>query len=394
MSSQILIIGGGLVGTFAALHCAHHGISSTVIDQGDPQAFLHPSHDGRTTAVAFGTKLLFEEIGAWTEIAPYAAPIYDVKVFEQNSAWIVHYDHQEIGSEPLGYIVENQFLRAALYKKALESEKIELLAPAKVQTIQRHHKGVTVTLEEGSCHEGTLLVGADGRFSEVRDQANLKTRSWSYEQMGLVCHVYHDKPHKNCAWEVFTPKGPFAILPMIPCPIFGRHRSGIVWTIPQEEKERLESLSNENLSKELSTLFDFYGPLEVAGQRWMFPLSAAFVRKFIADRTVLIGDAAHVVHPIAGQGVNLGWRDAAVLAQCLKKSIDIGIDIGSQTFLEDYQKQRLPDHLSILGVTDGVNRLFSNKSTVLGFLRKGGLAAVNHLPPLRKFFMRRAMGIS
>jgi 2-octaprenyl-6-methoxyphenol hydroxylase len=211
--------------------------------------------------------------------------------------------------------------------------------------------------------------------------------------MALIAHVTHEKPHHGSAWEVFQPQGPFAILPLKICPATGAYRSGIVWTGSPEDTDRLLSLDDAVISAELQEIFPYFGTIQLSGKRWSYPLSAMIAKGTVGHRFAIVGDAAHTVHPVAGQGVNLGWRDAQALAEVLGKARRLGLDIGSKSILQDYQRRRRVDTASILAMSDGMVRLFSNKSSMLSFLRNTGLGIVNQVPPLKRRLMRHAMGI-
>lgn len=394
LSMDVVIIGGGLVGGTLGVALAQQGFSVAVIDREAPEELLKPDLDGRTTAVSYGSKLIFDQLNIWEKVESAAEPILDIRVFERGSPWAIYYDHRDLGTDPMGYIVENRYLRQGIFHRAIElSGYLTWIAPASVTSTKRNPEGVVIHLTDSRCLKAPLLVGAEGRLSATREEAGIKTLGWSYDQMALIAHVTHEKPHQGGAWEVFQPQGPFAILPLRNSSATGANRSGIVWTGAPDEINRLLGLDDAILSAELEEIFPYYGAIEVSGKRWSYPLSAMIAKSTIDHRLVIVGDAAHTVHPVAGQGVNLGWRDAQTLAEDLGKAKGLGLDIGSKSILADYQRRRRLDTGSILVMSDGMVRLFSNKSSILSFMRNTGLGVVNQIPPLKRHLMRRAMGI-
>lgn len=388
------IVGGGLVGGTLGVALAQQGFRVAVIDRETPEALLEPDLDGRTTAVSYGSRLIFDHLGIWDKVEHAAEPILDIRVFERGSPWAVYYNSQDIGDVPMGYIVENRALRQGIFHRAREvSERLAWIAPASVTRTERNPESAVIHLSDGSALNALLLVGAEGRLSPTRDEAGLKTLRWSYAQTALIAHVRHEKPHQGSAWEVFQPQGPFAILPLRACPATGAWRSGIVWTGAPDDIQRVLDLDDAAISAELQEIFPYFGDIRVSGKRWSYPLAAMVAKGTVDHRLVIVGDAAHTVHPVAGQGVNLGWRDAQALADVLGKARRLGLDIGSKSILQDYHRCRRFDTLSILAMSDGMVRLFSNKSRALSFLRNTGLGVVNQLPPVKRRLMHRAMGV-
>lgn len=387
--SDVIIIGGGLVGATLAIGLAKQQISVTVIDRETLESQLLPQTDGRTTAVSYGSQQIFDKLGAWDAMAAFAQPIWEIRVFEGGSPWTVDYDHKDLGPNPMGYIVENRILRQALYE-CLNLPHLNWIAPNNIKSVDYQYSKVIVTLQDNQIIEGSLLVGAEGRHSPTRSQSSICTKTWDYPQHALVTHLIHEKPHNGTAWEIFLPDGPLAILPMLNDEN-GNHRSGIVWG--KSRKHDWFSWSDEELANKIQEHFPFYGDIKICNQRWSYPLSALSVDSIIDHRRVLVGDAAHVVHPIAGQGVNLGWRDADSLTKCLVDAKSLGLDVGSYTVLENYQRERMRDHRAVLFMTDGINKLFNNSSSILHFARNAGFAAVNHIKPLKRFLMKKAMGL-
>jgi len=387
LHTDVVILGGGLNGAAMALALAHGGMKSVVIDYADPKTILSANYDGRTCAIAAASKAVLEVVGAWEHMADEAEPILDIRIADGQSPLFLHYDHHDVGDEPLGYIVENLVTRGALYRAIAKSDLIEMIAPARVTGIARDQGGMTISLADGRQVRAPLAVGAEGRNSMLRKWAGIKTYEWSYKQSAVVCTVKHKQPHNGLAVEHFLPAGPFAILPMTD------NRCSIVWTESTELGNYLVNLDEETFVDELHRRFDGYlGDLEVVGPRFCYPLGLQHAYYYTDDRIALIGDAAHGMHPIAGQGLNMGIRDVAVLAEILVNARRLGRDIGSADVLGDYEQWRRFDNTVMLAVTDLTNRLFSNDIAPIRWARDIGLAVVQKIPPLKKTFMSHAMG--
>ncbi len=389
MQADVTILGGGLVGSILAVGLAYRGLKIVVLDHNPPLDFKD-SGDGRTTAVSYGSQQIFHKLGLWDGIACHAQPICEIRVFEEGSAWTVDYDHKDIGPHPMGYILENRVMRHHL-QQALKHPQITWLTPSSALNCQRLFDKAVITTTTGEVIESKLIVGAEGRHSPVRLQSGIGVHQWDYPQTALVAHIYHQEPHHNTAWEIFMPSGPLAVLPMLTCPQTQQHRSGLVWAKSRDYD--WHHPTNQDLEKEFLSYFPFYGSISLCSERWTYPLSALKVDSFVAHRLALVGDAAHVVHPIAGQGVNLGWRDADVLTTLLGDAFDVGLDIGTLSVLKSYHQKQKLDHCGVLWMTDGINRLFRSPYRSTYFLRNAGFAVVNHLPPLKRWLMRKAMGI-
>jgi 2-octaprenyl-6-methoxyphenol hydroxylase len=387
LHTDVVILGGGLNGAAMALALAHGGMKSVVIDYADPKTILNANYDGRTCAIAAASKSVLEVIGAWKSMADAAEPILDIRIADGQSPLFLHYDHHEVGDEPLGYIVENLVTRGALYQAIAKNDLIEMIAPARVTEIARDQGKMTISLEDGRVVNAPLAIGAEGRNSMLRKWAGIKTYEWGYKQSAVVCTVKHDQPHNGLAVEHFLPAGPFAILPMTD------NRCSIVWTESSDLANYLVNLDEETFVDELHRRFDGYlGDLEVVGPRFCYPLGLQHAYQYTQDRLALIGDAAHGMHPIAGQGLNMGIRDVAVLAEILVNARRLGREIGSSDVLAEYEQWRRFDNTVMLAVTDVTNRLFSNDIAPVRWARDIGLAVVQKLPPLKKTFMSHAMG--
>ncbi len=392
--SEIIIAGGGLVGNALAIAAAQAGIAVTVIDPLPRAQQLDAAFDGRTSAIAQGSVRILEHIGAWQHIAPQAQPIHDIRVCEGEKPGFVHYSDREVG-EPFGYIVENNVLRRGLYLALEATSGIQTLA-GKVIGYEADANRVRVTLDSGVVQEAALLVAADGRFSGLREQAGIAHRKISYGQSAIVCVIEHALPHHGLALEKFYPPGPFALLPLADKD--GVHRSGVVWTESTDDAPHYSALADSEFTAELQRRVGapyqcVWGAVKPVGKRFSYPLVLMTAEQFIANRFVLVGDAAHGIHPIAGQGVNLGYRDVAVLAELFAEQKALGLDLGAHTMLARYQRWRRFDSMSMTASTDILNRLFSNNAPGLSLVRRAGLAAVERMPRLKQVFMRHAMGL-
>ncbi len=385
---ELIVVGGGLTGLTLAIACAAAGIEVAVVDREDPEAMLAEPFDGRTTAIAEGSKQVLDGIGLWPLVAQEAEPILEIRVADGDSPLFLHYDHRDIGTAPLGYIVENRVLRRALIERARALPSLVHLAPLAVERVERGGGSALVHLADGGALRGELVAACDGRQSPLRQAAGIRALAWDYPQTGIVCTVRHALPHRGVAVEHFLPAGPFAILPMT------GQRSSIVWTERAALAPGILALDERHFHAELARRFgDFLGEVEVVGPRWSYPLSLLHAERYVAPRLALVGDAAHVIHPIAGQGLNLGFRDIAVLAELIVDARRLGLDIGAPAVLERYQGWRRFDNMALAAVTDGLNRLFSNSVPPVKLLRDVGLALVDRLPPMKRFLMRHAMGL-
>ena len=388
LRTELAIAGGGLSGLSLAIACAGAGIETVVIDRENPAAMMAAPYDGRTTAIAHGSKQVLSGIGVWGVLAAEAEPIREIRVADGASPLFLHYDHRELGDQPLGYIVENRLLRQALFERASALDALTILAPLGVEARDDEEGGATLRLSDGRVIHAALVIGADGRNSPLREAAGIKAFRKAYGQTAIVCTVRHEIPHRGVAVEHFRSAGPFAILPMTD------NRSSIVWTERSVDAPALLALNEAGFARELARRFgDHLGALEVEGARWSYPLALLHAERYTAPRLALIGDAAHVIHPIAGQGWNLGVRDIAALAELLVDAARLGVDLGGGALLERYERWRRVDNLTLTAVTDGLNRLFSNTFPPVRLIRDLGLAAVDRAPRTKRFFMRHAMGI-
>ena len=398
--AELIIAGGGLNGMLLAVACAGAGLSTIVIDRQDPAAMTADRFDGRTSAIAYGSRLVFDGIGLWPAIEREAEPIREIRVADDDSPFFLHYDHRELGgSTPLGYIVENRVLRRAMFDRAAILPSLKLLAPRAVAATTADEGGAVVRLADGAQLRTRLVAAADGQNSPLRRAAGIGTVEWRYRQTGIVTTVRHERPHRGIAVEHFLPAGPFAILPMTDDPSEDaththRARSSIVWTEDADLAPHLLALSGAEFAAELRTRFgDFLGHVEPVGPRWSYKLALMQAERYAGRRLALVGEAAHVIHPIAGQGLNIGIRDIAALAQIIIDARRLGLDVGDPSLLERYERWRRSDALVLAAVTDGLNRLFSNTIAPVKLARDVGLAIVNRVPPLKRLLMQHAMGV-
>jgi 2-octaprenyl-6-methoxyphenol hydroxylase len=391
--ADILIIGGGLVGLTLATAFGRAGLSVLVVDREPPATAAADAFDGRGSAIAWGSAQVLRGIGVWAGLEAHAEPIREIRVSDGASLLFLHYDHRELGPHPLGYIVENRFTRRALYAAIAQTPAVTLLAPDNVTTLERLATHVEARLQAGGVARARLAIAADGRASPTRTAAGIGITQWRYDQTGIVCSIAHEKPHHGIAHERFLPAGPFAVLPL-PDAEDGTHRASLVWTERADLAPAMMALPDDQFAAEIALRFgDTLGDLRVAGPRWAYPLGLLQAETYIARRLALAGDAAHAIHPIAGQGLNLGLRDIAALAECIVDAHRLGLDIGAASVLERYQRWRRFDNIALMAVTDGLNRLFSTDLAPVRLARDIGLAIVNSLPPLKRFFMRDAMGV-
>ncbi|PKU23595.1 UbiH/UbiF/VisC/COQ6 family ubiquinone biosynthesis hydroxylase [Telmatospirillum siberiense] len=385
---DVLIVGGGLIGGPLAVALASAGISVAVVDSENPNLAVDQAFDGRASAIALAPQRALAAIGLWPAIAPSAAAIEQIRVSDGHSPLFLHYDHQAIGDEPFGWIVENRAIRKAIRDRLAELPRVRIFAPARLTSLERQAGGVVAHLADGTRFSAALVVAADGRASPTREGAGIGVTKWAYDQTAIVCTVAHSRSHRNTAHEHFLPAGPFAILPL------PGNRSSVVWTEKSHLAPAILKQDDDAFLAELSSRFgDFLGDIAIEGPRFSYPLSLQFANAYSAHRLVLVGDAAHGMHPVAGQGMNMGLRDVAALAEVLVDAKRLGLDLGHGSVLARYARWRRFDNLLMLGLTDALVRLFSNERPALRVARDFGLAAVNRAGPLKRFFMRHAMGL-
>ena len=388
--TDILIVGGGLNGPCLALACAQAGLRSVVLDALPVDTRSGDTFDGRAYALALASVRMLDALGLWDEIADHAQPILEIKASDGRAGegaapFFLHCDHAEIEEGPMGHMVEDRYLRRALLD-AMEAETLITHRPGTRVVGQ----GVgSVTLEGGEVLTARLLVGADGRRSGVAERAGIKRMGWGYDQTALVCAVDHEKPHNGIAHQFFMPGGPLAILPL------PGNRSSIVWSESEPRAGELAAADDETFLAALRPAFgDFLGEISLSGARFSYPLGLSLAQGFVAERLALVGDAAHGVHPIAGQGLNLGLRDVGALAEVLADAKRRGENFSASDVLARYQQWRHFDTAALAVGTDAVNRLFSNDNGALRAIRDLGMGAITALPGLRRGFIREAAGLT
>ncbi|MBK20470.1 MAG: 2-octaprenyl-6-methoxyphenyl hydroxylase [Rhodospirillaceae bacterium] len=386
--ADVLIVGGGMAGLILATALGNAGVDVVVVEPNLPKSLLDTDFDGRTTAIAAGSRLALNSIGAWAEMQKDAQSILDIRVTDGHSPLFLHYNHEDVAEGPLGHIVENRVIRSVLLDCLGNLPSVALLFGRRVKSLDRDGSFAEAHLDTGETVKARLAVATDGRGSPTRQNANIGVNQWRYPQTGIVCTVEHEFDHCGVAQEHFLPSGPFAILPMT------ERRSSIVWTEREDLAPAILNLPDKEFAEELSLRFgDYLGELEIIRPIFSYPLGLLHADSYIAPRLALAGDAAHAIHPIAGQGLNIGVRDAAALAEIIVDAMRLGLDPGSVNILENYERWRRFDNTMMIAATDGLNRLFSNNVGPIKVARDVGLAMVNRTPPLKRLFMRHAMGV-
>ncbi|MEO0703568.1 MAG: FAD-dependent monooxygenase [Pseudomonadota bacterium] len=392
--ADIVIAGGGLNGTALAVALASAGMQVALVEPRATQVRKNAAFDGRSYALSLGSQRLLEALGLWDGVAQHTQPILDIKITDGNvgqppSPMVLEFDHTEIEEGPMGHMVEDRHLRRALLDAVAASDRITAVTG---QTITDHAPtpaGVAVTLSDGQVLNARLLVGCDGKTSATATRAGIKRQGWSYGQTSLVCAIAHERPHGGCAHQYFMPPGPLAILPL------KDNRSSIVWTEADDVAQEINARDDAGYLDALRPRFgDFLGEISLAGVRFTYPLALSLAQRFVADRVALVGDAAHAVHPIAGQGLNAGLKDVAALAETLTRARRRGEDLGRADVLARYQQWRRFDTATLALATDTFNKLFSNDNPILRFGRDIGLGLVNNSPLARRSFIREAAGLT
>lgn len=391
LHSDVLISGGGLVGQVLALALAHHGLSSQVVDPADPVATIAPGFDGRASAIASATWQMFEVLGLADRLAGHGCAIHAIKVSDGGQAGELDFVTAP-EDRALGTMIENRQLRLALAAALADAPLVRLFMPSTVidRTVDAH--GVTLTLADGTTLAAPVLIVAEGRRSPTRDAAGFSIANWSYHHHAMIGAVAHSKPHGSVAHEIFFPSGPFALLPLVDDEQ-GRHRSAFVWTVSEKDGPGFAKLGDRGFVAELEKRAgDLLGTMTLVAPRMTYPLGFHHSATIVADRVVLVGDAAHGIHPIAGQGLNLGLRDVAALTEVLVEGARLGLDLGDAALLARYQRWRGLDSLMVSLATDGLTRLFGIPGRTASAVRRAGLGAVQRLPILKRFFMDEARG--
>ncbi|MBV9541408.1 MAG: FAD-dependent monooxygenase [Alphaproteobacteria bacterium] len=390
--ADVIIGGGGMVGMTLAVALAKGGLHVVVADPIPAAAATDAKFDGRVSALAYASVRMYQALGVWPHLEKDAQAIEQILVTDGKiggapSPFSLHFDAQEVSAKALGHIVENRHIRTGLFAAAETLPNLTLIAPAALTNLETTTAGITATLSNGEQVTAQLAVAADGRDSPMRDLMGLKVIAWSYPQMGIVATVEHSKPHNGVAYEHFLPSGPFAILPMT------GNRSSLVWTEDETLAPSMMKLDAESFDAEIARRFgDHLGATKAAGPRWSYPLKFHLARGFVSERFALCGDSAHGIHPIAGQGLNLGLKDAAALTETVLDAARLGLDIGNLGTLQKYERWRRFDSFALSVATDGLNRLFSNDIAPIRAIRDLGMGLVDAFGPARRFFMRHAGG--
>jgi 2-octaprenyl-6-methoxyphenol hydroxylase len=393
MAQRSIVIGGGAFAGLALALALRQGLGPEIpIVVADPALGVRPSRDPRATAIVAACRRLFEAIGVWDQVAAESQPILDMvvtdsKLEDATRPVFLTFGGEVEPGEPFAHMIENRHLIDALVTRA-STEGIDLRATT-VAGFEARPDGIDVSLGDGAKIEASLLVAADGARSKLRERAGIATHGWDYDQSGIVVTVSHERDHGGRAEEHFLPAGPFAILPLKGA------RSSLVWTENRAEAARIVALNEDEFHAELEQRFGLHlGEIKTLDRPRAFPLGYFVARSFIGERLALVGDAAHVIHPIAGQGLNMGLKDIAALAEVIVDAARLGIDLGQADVLERYQRWRRFDTMAMGLATNALNLLFSNKSTLLRSVRDIGLGLVDRMPPLKGAFIRQAAGLA
>ena len=391
--AELLILGGGLVGMALALAAAKKGMASHVVDRADPSALTAEGFDGRASAISTASWNLFKNIGIAGALEPFACPIADIAVTDGMKPGRIDFA-PEPHEGSLGRMFANRRLRLALFEAAEREPLISWHSNAEITARHRGEHGVSATLADGTVLEASLIIAAEGRMSPTREEAGIAIARWDYGHRAIITGLTHEKPHENVAWEIFYPVGPFALLPLLDDEQ-GRHRSALVWTVDEEDAAGVLALGERAFIAEVEKrMHGIFGAIATEGRRSSYPLGFHHTAKITGQRLALVGDAAHGIHPIAGQGLNLGLRDVGALVEVLAEGRRIGLDPGDAQLLARYEKWRGLDSFMVAAATDGLTRLFGIPGKLPSAIRRLGMAAVQRTPALKRFFMDEARGMS
>ena len=388
---DVIILGGGLVGLALASALDSAGLGSIVVDPVDPDRWQDTKFDGRTSAVSSSSRRMFDAIGVTDHLAEPGCPIRTIRVADGLAPGGLSFEPPEGDDEPLGWMHENRHLRAALKSRAEAGKHIRLMWKSSAASIDRGEYGVRLTLQDGREIAAPLLVAAEGRQSPTRESAGIRMAQWKYDHTAIVATLGHERPHDHVAWEIFYPSGPFALLPMNDSE--GRHRSAIVWSVKRDDAPGFLALDDEEFAAEAkAAMGGFLGDIRLLTPRASYPLGFHHAARVTDRRLALVGDSAHAIHPIAGQGLNLGFRDAAALAQVLVEGARLGLDLGDQQLMDRYQRWRSVDNLMVAAATDGLTRLYGVPGKIPSLIRRAGMAMTGKIGPLRDRLAAEARG--
>jgi len=387
---DIIIVGAGMVGATLACALGQQGFRITLVEARKPD-FNWPadSVDQRVSAITYASQKIFESIGAWEKMqAQRVSPYQEMRVWDATGSGAIHFDSADLGVPLLGHIVENRVTLSALHQQLALLDNVNLLAPATITQLDLGVEKAQVTLTDGSTLSASLVVAADGSRSKLRELAGIETTGWSYHQHGVVAHITTSKSHQATAWQRFMPDGPLAFLPL------SDGSSSIVWSTTPAHAEELLALDDAEFLDQLQTNFgDSLGRMLACGPRAAFPLRMQHAKAYTLPRFALLGDAAHTVHPLAGQGVNLGLADAASLAEVLVNARQQREDIGAHKVLRRYERWRKGANLTMIATMDGFKRLFGSTKPAIKWIRNLGLGLTNSTAPVKNLIMRQAMGL-
>lgn len=380
MKEPIIIIGANLTGLYTALALSKFNQPTILVDRRDLSIPLES--DGRAIALSYGAKQLLEDMNIWNKLEHYAGTIKEIRVTDNHSPLFLHFDNSSI----LGYIIEMHNLQKVAYDLAIQDPNINIFGQSSYQVLDNNYDYVSIKINH-QIYKTPLVIAADGKSSSLRKFCNIAEFKHDYNQFAIVCKVEHELPHNDIAQEIFMPNGPFAVLPLK-----NQHQSGIVWTEIKEIAQTIHKLEIDKVNYFLKEKFSSYlGEVKLLNKVISYPLELMLAKQYYHNRIMLIGDSAHSIHPIAGQGFNLAIRDLNIFSELYIKYKNLGFDIGCYQMLEDYQKLRMGDNLAMAAITDALNKLFSNKVFPINLIRKIGLTSVNKISPLKKFFMEYAM---
>jgi 2-octaprenyl-6-methoxyphenol hydroxylase len=389
--ADVIIFGGGLVGLALASALDSSGLSAILVDPADPGERKSPTFDGRTSAVSSSSMRMLETIGVTEHLPAPGCPIFKIQVADGLQPGGLAFEPDD--DEPLGVMHENRHLRAALLARAEAGKNLWLLWKSSARSVERGPDGVVVSLEDGRKLCAPILAAVDGRNSPTREAAGIPIARWKYDHSAIVSTLRHERPHQNVAYEIFFPTGPFALLPMTDDD--NGHRSAIVWSVPRDDAAGWLSLTDEQFAGEAqAAMGGFLGRIAMAAPRSTYPLGFHHAAQITGKRLALVGDAAHAIHPIAGQGLNLGFRDVAALAQVLVEGTRLGLDLGDRQLLDRYQRWRAIDALSVAFATDSLTRIYGIPGKTASAVRRFGMGLIGRMSPIRNKLMSEARGTS